>query len=80
VDDEPLKSRHFKSVLELSAARAVEVVEYLVSLGVPAASLTPAGGGSLDPLVANDSSGDRAKNRRLEFALLPDADEFPAIH
>jgi len=80
VDDEALKLRHFKSLWELTAERAVAVVEYLVSLGVPAASLTPAGGGSVDPLVANDSPADRAKNRRLEFALLPDADEFLATH
>jgi chemotaxis protein MotB len=80
VDDEPLKLKHFKSLWELTAERAVAVVEYLVSLGVPADSLTPAGGGSVDPLVANDSLADRAKNRRLEFALLPGADEFLAIH
>ena len=75
VDDEPLKSRHFKSLWELTAERAVAVVELLVSLGVPAASLTPAGAGSADSLVANDSVPDRAKNRRLEIALLPGPDD-----
>jgi chemotaxis protein MotB len=80
VDDEPLKTKHFRSAWELTAARAVATVEYLVSLGVPAASLTPAGGGAVDPLVTNDSPADRAKNRRLEFALLPSADEQVALH
>jgi chemotaxis protein MotB len=80
VDDEPLKSKRFKSLWELTAARAVAAVEYLVSLGVTGASLTPAGAGSGDPLAANDSPADRAKNRRLEIALLPGADEALAMH
>jgi type VI secretion system protein ImpK len=80
VDDEPLKSKHVKSLWELTAERAVAVVELLVSLGVPAVSLTAAGSGSADPLVANDSPADRAKNRRLEIALFPGADEALAMH
>jgi flagellar motor protein MotB len=71
VDDAPLKSKHYKSTWELTAARAAAAVEYLVSLGIPAQSLTAAGAGSFDPIVPNDSTDDRAKNRRLEIALLP---------
>jgi chemotaxis protein MotB len=75
VDDEPLKSKRYKSVWELTAARAVTVVEYLASLGVSAASLTAAGAGSSDPMVPNDSADARAQNRRIEIALLPTAEE-----
>jgi chemotaxis protein MotB len=75
VDDEALKSKRGKSSWELTAARAVGVVEYLVSLGVAAQSLTAAGAGSFDPLVPNDSAEARAKNRRIEIALLPAAEE-----
>jgi chemotaxis protein MotB len=71
VDDAPLKSKHYKSTWELTAARAAAAVEYLVSLGIPSQSLTAAGAGSFDPIVPNDSTEDRAKNRRLEIALLP---------
>jgi chemotaxis protein MotB len=53
----------------------VAVVEYLVSLGVPSESLTAAGAGSFDPLVPNDGPEARAKNRRVEIALFPTADE-----
>ncbi len=78
VDDEPGKSKqHFETSWELTVARAVAVVRYLVSLGVPAASLAAAGAGSFDPLVPNDSVDARAKNRRIEIALLPAA-EVPA--
>lgn len=58
---------------ELTAARSVAVVEYLISLGVSPTSLTAAAAGSFDPVVANDVARDRAKNRRVEIALLPSA-------
>jgi len=77
VDDAPFKSKTFESAWELTAARAVAVVEYLVSLGVPATSLTAAAAGSSDPLVPNEGAEARAHNRRLEIALLPTADETP---
>ena len=62
-----------KSAWELSVEQAVAVVEYLVSLGVSPDSLTAAGAGSFDPLVPNDNAEARAKNRRVEIALLPEA-------
>jgi chemotaxis protein MotB len=58
---------------ELTAARSVAVVEYLVSLGVAPTSLTAAAAGAFDPIAANDGSQDRARNRRVEITLLPSA-------
>jgi chemotaxis protein MotB len=75
VDDEPLKSKHFKTTWDLTTARAAAVVDLLVSSGVPAASVTAAGAGAFDPIVPNDSPEDRAKNRRVEISLLPGPDE-----
>jgi chemotaxis protein MotB len=77
VDDEPLKSKRFDSTWDLTAARAVAVVKLLVSLGVPAASLAAAGAGSFDTIAPNDGADGRARNRRVEIALLP-VDEPPA--
>jgi chemotaxis protein MotB len=71
VDDEPLKSKRFDSTWDLTVARAVVVVKSLVSFGVPAASLTAAGSGSFDPIVPNENADARARNRRIEIALLP---------
>ncbi len=71
VDDEPLKSKHFHSMWELTAERGAVVVDYLVSLGLAPTSFEAAGAGSFDPLVPNDSPDDRARNRRVEIALLP---------
>jgi len=72
---ETSRPRRVKTAWELTAARAVAVVEYVISLGVPAESLTAAGAGSFDPLVPNDSVEARARNRRVEIALLPTAEE-----
>jgi chemotaxis protein MotB len=80
VDDAPLKSKPFKTTWDLTTARAAAVVDLLVSLGVPAESLTAAGGGSFDPIAANNSAENRAKNRRVEIALLPGPDETFAVH
>jgi chemotaxis protein MotB len=80
VDDEPLKSKRYKNAWELTAARAAAIVDYLVSLKVPAASLTAAGAGSADPRAPNDNADNRAKNRRVEIALLPGPDESLAVH
>ncbi len=76
VDEEPSKTRKVSSTWELTAGRAVTVVELLVSLGVPPASLTAAGAGAFDPLVPNDSAESRAKNRRVEISLMPSPDDF----
>jgi chemotaxis protein MotB len=78
VDDEPLKSKHFETTWDLTVARAVTVVKYLVSVGVPATSLTAAGAASFDPLVPNDSAAARERNRRVEIALLPGTEDQPA--
>jgi chemotaxis protein MotB len=81
VDDEALKPKHhFKTTWDLTTARAAAVVDLLVSLGVPAESLTAAGGGSFDPVAPNDSPENRARNRRVEISLLPGPDETVAAH
>jgi chemotaxis protein MotB len=79
VDPPDAKARHVKSTWELTAARAVTVVEYLVSLGVPATSLAAAGAGAFDPLAPNDNADGRAKNRRIEIALLPSSEEAQSV-
>jgi chemotaxis protein MotB len=79
VDVEPNKAHHFKSSWELTTARAVAAVEYLVSLRVPADALTAAGAGAFDPLVPGDSADAHAKNRRVEIALQPTAEETGVV-
>lgn len=64
---------HFNSNEHLSAARALAVQEYLAKLGVPAARMGVTGFGSAAPIVANDSTDNRRRNRRAEiFVTAPD--------
>ena len=59
----------FHSNLELSAQRAIAVVDYLKTRGVPAKRLMATGSGSQWPLVAGYSAASLAQNRRIEFKL-----------
>jgi chemotaxis protein MotB len=74
VDDEapPAKGgKHARSPWALTAERGAAVVDYLVSMGVAPESLEAGGAASFDPLAPNDSTDARARNRRVEIALLP---------
>ena len=50
-------------------ARAVAVVEYLVSRGIPADRIAATGFGEFQPLEAGDGEEANAKNRRIELKL-----------
>ena len=69
-DDTPIATARFRSNWDLSAARAVSVVHYLVEkAGIPPARITAQGFADSRPLVANDSPANRSKNRRVEIAI-----------
>ncbi|HEX7382133.1 MAG TPA: OmpA family protein [Nevskiaceae bacterium] len=55
--------------LELSLQRAAAAKRYLVSKGVPAATLSVAGAGSDHPIASNDTAEGRARNRRTDFRV-----------
>lgn len=59
----------FDSNLDLSAQRAISVVNYLTGQGVPSRRLLATGAGSTAPLVRGSSSLALAQNRRIEFKL-----------
>ncbi|MGA8053155.1 MAG: flagellar motor protein MotB [Burkholderiales bacterium] len=71
-DNVPIGSalqQRFPSNLELSTARASDVVRYLVSQGVPASELSAQGFGDTRPVASNDTPQGRAKNRRVEIII-----------
>ncbi len=59
----------FDSNLDLSAQRAISVVQFLKARGVPERRLLATGSGSASPLVSGSSSAALAQNRRIEFKL-----------
>ena len=68
-DLQPIAGGAFKSNWELSAARAISVVQYLVSKGVDPHYLAAAGFGEFQPLDAGKSDDAFARNRRIELKL-----------
>jgi chemotaxis protein MotB len=59
----------FKTNWDLSAARAIAVVQYLVSKGVSPQRLVAAGFGEFQPIDAATSDDAYRRNRRIEFKL-----------
>ena len=59
----------FDSNLDLSAQRAISVVQHLIGRGVPERRLLATGSGASTPLVSGFSAAALAQNRRIEFKL-----------
>lgn len=53
----------------LSLQRANAVIDYLIKAGVSRSRLHPVGYGEDKPVAPNNSSSNRAKNRRIEFSV-----------
>jgi chemotaxis protein MotB len=78
-DNVPIKSKKFRSNWDLSTARAVEVLNFMVGAGMEAKRVSAAGYADQSPVAANDSSENMAKNRRIEITLVPNLDDLPPI-
>jgi chemotaxis protein MotB len=69
-DRAPIRTVQFPSNWELSTARAVSVVKFLIDQGVPADRLAATGFGEFQPLdTARDDEISRRRNRRIELKL-----------
>lgn len=70
-DNEPIRSRRFKSNWDLSAARAVKVVQFLQKQGVSPKNLSAAGFSQYQPVAQNETKEGKKQNRRIEISILP---------
>ena len=68
-DKRPITGGQFKSNWDLSAARAISVVKFLISKGVEPKRLVAAGFGEFDPIATGDTEDVYRRNRRIEFKL-----------
>ena len=68
-DVRPIASPQFKSNWELSSARAISVVQYLISKGVSPQRLVAAGFAEFQPLDTAQTEDAFKRNRRIELKL-----------
>ncbi|HLH48642.1 MAG TPA: peptidoglycan -binding protein [Roseiarcus sp.] len=68
-DKHPITGGPFKSNWELSAARAIAVVQYLITKGVPPDRMAAAGFGEFQPIDPGTDEEALARNRRIELKL-----------
>jgi chemotaxis protein MotB len=68
-DARPIRSETYPSNWELSFARAMAVVRFLVTQGISPQRLAAAGFGEFQPLVEGESAKALRENRRIELKL-----------
>ena len=68
-DNLPVRAGRYADNWDLSTERALSVVRFLVSQGVPAARLAATGYGEFQPLTSGDTVEDRRLNRRIELKI-----------
>ncbi len=68
-DRVPIRTARYASNWELSTARAVEVVRFLIDQRIPPRRLVAAGFGEFHPIDAGAGAAALARNRRIEFKL-----------
>jgi len=69
-DDRPTNNPDYPTNWELSTARAVSIVRYLIEKGISPSRLSAAGMACYQPLVPNDTSEERAMNRRASLVII----------
>jgi chemotaxis protein MotB len=70
-DNQPIKFSSWKSNWELSSARALSVLHFLLGKGVAPDKLAAIGYGEFHPVAPNDTKEGMQKNRRVEIVILP---------
>jgi chemotaxis protein MotB len=78
-DNVPIANARFPSNWELSAARAVSVVQFLISAGLQPARLMAVGYGEYHPVADNLSESGRALNRRVVLMISASSELRPRL-
>jgi chemotaxis protein MotB len=78
-DSLPIRSAQYPSNWELAAARALNVLNTLVEAGMSPDRISAATYGEFQPIRTNDTPENRALNRRIEIAVVPDLSGLPGF-
>lgn len=62
---------------ELAADRALTVLHTMVGAGMPETKISAASFGESRPVAPNDTSKNKAQNRRIEIVVVPDLSQLP---
>ena len=68
-DRRPINTKQYPSNWELSTARALAIVRFMVAQGIPAKRLAATGFGAFHPLDVRKTAEAYTKNRRIEIKL-----------
>jgi chemotaxis protein MotB len=69
-DSDPIRKSSFPTNRDLSLARSMAVLHYLVNdTGIPDGQCVVAGWGEYRPVAANDSNTNKSRNRRVEIVV-----------
>jgi len=68
-DAQPIKGGKYHTNFDLSAARALTVLDLLIKDGVPENRIAASDMGANNPLAQGNTAADYAQNRRIEFRL-----------
>ena len=69
-DNLPIKSEKYPSNWELSSARAINILNYLISKGVDKTRLSAIGYADNKPVAQNNTEEGRSKNRRVDIVII----------
>jgi chemotaxis protein MotB len=71
-DNVPIRTASFKNNWQLSSARALSVLEYLLeNVKLNPSRVSAVGNGEFNPQLPNDSAENRALNRRVDIVIIP---------
>ncbi|MBP7215762.1 MAG: OmpA family protein [Candidatus Omnitrophica bacterium] len=71
-DNQPIQFSNWKSNWELSTARALSILHYMVDKkGIAPQRVAAIGYGQYQPVASNDTKDGRQSNRRVEIVILP---------
>lgn len=78
-DNVPIKTKQFPSNWELASARAMSVLDTMLSNEMSPSRVSIASYGSYDPVAENETPEGRRENRRIAIVIVPDLSGLPGF-